>query len=223
MSVSTQSYTAPSPWALARFFAWVSGVTETQDRRQFFESRVSDLMDRMYGTAMRFTRDAANAEDLVADTLVKAWNGFEALADLERFDGWIMRILSNTFISRWRRGKTHREIFDDDATADDLDDSHSLYARLHQPFLLWYGTPEQNFVNGLLNEDISAALDGLAEGYRVVLVLVEILGYSYEEAAAELDIPVGTIRSRLNRARRQMQDALWQHARDAELVPGVDT
>ena len=176
------------------------------------------MMDRMYGTAMRFTRNSTDAEDLVADTLVKSWNSFDTLEELDRFEGWIMRILSNTYISKWRRQKTHSRIFDDDAAADDLDDSQSLYARLHQPFLLWYGTPERDFVNGLLNEDIEKALDGLSEGYRLVLILVEVLGFTYEEASEELNVPVGTVRSRLNRARKNMQEALWHHARDAELV-----
>ena len=194
-------------------------MAETVDRRSEFESLVLGLMDRMYGTALRFTRDPIDAEDLVSDTLVKAWNGFDSLVELDRFEAWIMRILSNTYISRWRHQKVHDGIFDDDAAADDLDDSQSLYARLHQPFLLWYGTPEQDFVNGLLNEDIEKALDGLSEGYRLVLIVVEVLGFTYDEAAVELDVPVGTIRSRLNRARRQMQEALWQHAKDADIVP----
>ena len=198
--------------------AWHIVMTETVDRRAEFESRVMGIMDRMYGTALRFTRNSTDAEDLVADTLVKSWKSFDTLDEMDRFEGWIMRILSNTYISKWRRQKTHNRIFDEDAAADDLDDSQSLYARLHQPFLLWYGTPEQDFVNGLLNEDIEKALDSLSEGYRLVLMLVEILGFSYEEASAELRVPVGTVRSRLNRARRKMQDALWHHALDAELV-----
>ena len=195
-------------------------VSKETDKRAFFESAATRLMDRLYGTAMRFTRNPTQAEDLVAETLAKAWSGFDSLNDRDNFDGWIMRVLSNTFISQWRRDKTHDAIFDDDVCADDLDDKDSLYARLHQPFLLWWGTPEQTFVNNLLNEDIESALDKLSDGYRIVVVMVEVLGFTYEETAESLEVPVGTVRSRLNRGRRQLQNALWQNARDAGIVSG---
>ena len=113
-----------------------------------------------------------------------------------------MSILSNTYFSQWRRRKLQDDIFDDDVCTDDLDDKNSLYARLHQPFLLWWGTPEHAFINNLLSEDIEKALDGLPDGYRIVVVMVEVLGFTYDEAAESLQIPVGTIRSRLNRGRR---------------------
>jgi RNA polymerase sigma-70 factor (ECF subfamily) len=188
------------------------------DKRAFFEAKVSAMMERLYGTAMRFTRNAADAEDLVADTLIKAWDGFGKLEDQKKFDGWIMRILSNTYISNWRRQKTANRIFDSNLDTNDLDDAGSLYARLHQPFLLWYGTPEQTFINNLLNEDIEKALNALADGYRIVVIMVEILGFSYDEAATSLEVPVGTVRSRLNRGRRLLQEALWQNAEEAGIV-----
>lgn len=187
------------------------------DRHIFFEAAVVRLMDRLYGAAMRFTRNPADAEDLIADSLEKAWNSLGQLDDLERFDGWMMRILSNTYITRWRRQQVHDRIFDDEPGVGDVDDTDSLYAKLHQPFLLWYGTPEKAFLDGLLRDDIEKALDSLPDGYRMVVVMVQLLGHSYEEVAAELDVPVGTVRSRLNRARKQLQDALWNNARDADL------
>lgn len=186
--------------------------------RAFFEASVTRMMDRMYAAAMRFTRNAADAEDLMADSLLKAWKCFHTLDDRERFDGWMMKILSNTYISRWRRQKTHDRIFDDELCTSDLDDTHTLYARLHQPFLLWFGTPETTFLNNLLREDIDRALDSLCDGYRVVVLMVEVMGLTYEEAAQSLEVPVGTVRSRLNRGRRELQQALWKNAQDAGLV-----
>ena len=192
-------------------------IVPASDRHAFFEAAVGRLMDRLYGAAMRFTRNPADAEDLIADSLEKAWNSLGQLDDPERFDGWMMRILSNTYITRWRRQQVHDRIFDDEPGVSDIDDTDSLYARLHQPFLLWYGTPEKAFLDGLLRDDIEKALDSLPDGYRMVVVMVQLLGHSYEEVAAELDVPVGTVRSRLNRARKQLQDALWDNARDAHL------
>ena len=187
------------------------------DKHAFFEAAVSRLMERLYGAAMRFTRNASDAEDLMAEALEKAWNSLDSLQDREKFDGWMMRILSNTYISQWRRQKVHDAIFDDDNCPHDLDDKNSLYAKLHQPFLLWWGTPEQTFVNNLLIEDIAKALDQISEAYCDVVVMVEVLGFSYEEVANDLEVPVGTVRSRLNRGRKMLQDALWQNARDAGL------
>ena len=193
-------------------------MNNNADRQAFFSAGVTRLMDRLYGAAMRFTRNKADAEDLMAEALEKAWNNLDSLEDLDKFDGWIMRILSNTYISQWRRSKTRAEVFDDEPCPHDLDDRDSLYARLHQPFLLWWGTPEKAFVDRLLIEDIERALDGIATAYREVVIMVEVLGYRYEEVAQQLEIPIGTVRSRLNRGRRMLQDALWQNARDAGLV-----
>ena len=186
--------------------------------RQFFEQSVTAMMERLYGTAMRFTRDPMNAEDLLAETLEKAWKNLSSLEDPEKFEGWIMRILSNSFISQWRKNKTHDKVFDDDVEACDLDETQSLYAKLHQPFLLWWGTPEQAFLNNLVQEDIEKALDSLPDHYRVVVIMVQLMGFSYEEVANKLEVPVGTVRSRLNRARNQLQEALWQHSKQADFT-----
>jgi RNA polymerase sigma factor (sigma-70 family) len=194
------------------------GMIDQTDKHAFFESAVTRMMDRLYGAAMRFTRNSSDAEDLMAESLEKAWNKLETLQDRDKFDGWIMRILSNTYISQWRRQKLREEIFDDSCCPHDLDDKSSLYAKLHQPFLLWWGTPEQTFVNNLLIDDIEKALDGISDVYREVVVMVELLGFRYEEVAVELEVPVGTVRSRLNRGRRMLQKALWENARDAGIT-----
>lgn len=188
------------------------------DSREIFSAAVSRLMNRLYGAAMRYTRNAGDAEDLLAEVLEKAWRRFDSLEDRDNFDGWMMRILTNTYISQWRRQKTRANLFEDDIDADDLDDAQSLYAKLHQPFLLWYGTPEKRFLDNLMSADIEKALDGVPDAYREVVVMVELLGFTYEEAAQSLEVPVGTVRSRLNRGRRLLQEALWETARDAGLT-----
>ena len=198
-------------------------VTIKLDKHAFFENAVSNLMDRLYGTALRFTRNASDAEDLLATALEKAWSCLDSLDDLDRFDGWIMRILSNTYISLWRREKTRQQIFDDDPCPHGLEDKDCLYAKLHQPFLLWWGTPEQKFVNNLLAEDIEHALDDIPDSFREVVLMVEVLGFTYEEVAKSMDVPIGTVRSRLNRGRRLLQDALWQNAQDAGIVKQTAT
>lgn len=194
------------------------------DDRTFFCAQIERLTDRLYGTALRLTRNRTHAEDLVSETVVKAWAHLGQLADRACFEKWILRILTNSFFSQYRRPReTSLDAARDSVCGSDSDDDDrdfSLFDRLHQPFLLWWGTPEQELLNKLLRDDLDAALDTLPDHYRVVVILVELQGYSYAEAAETLAVPVGTVRSRLNRARSALQRALWEQARAAGLVNG---
>jgi RNA polymerase sigma factor (sigma-70 family) len=199
-------------------------TTEGENRRRLFEREVQRLLDRLYGTALRLARDSNDAEDLVGETVVKAWAKLAELRDLDLFEAWIQRILANTFVSYWRQRRAHVEV------AMDIDDEHgapfgeqqgfSLFEQLHQPFLLWWSTPDELLETKLLREHLERALDALPDAFRIVIVLVEVQGHSYGEAAALLGVPVGTIRSRLSRARGLLQHALWREAHDAGLVHG---
>jgi RNA polymerase sigma-70 factor (ECF subfamily) len=183
--------------------------TDEHGRRRFFEAEVERLMDRLYGTALRLTRDSADAEDLVAEALARAWNKLDSLQDPQSFEKWVFRILVNTFISERRRlaGRLE-ETVDSEATLERF----SLFEQVHQPFLLWWGNPEQQLLDKLLREDIERALDSLPEGFRLVVIMVEVWGFSYDEAAETLEVPVGTVRSRLSRGRALLQKALWRQA-----------
>ncbi|WP_220270489.1 sigma-70 family RNA polymerase sigma factor [Halomonas sp. DQ26W] len=192
-------------------------------RRQWFEQRLEPLMDRLFGTALRLTRNPDDAEDIVAEAVVRAWARLDKLRDPERFDAWLFHILTNTFISEWRRQQSRPRAAADSDTAspDAIDaDGFTLFQQLHQPFLLWWGSLEDQFFNSLLQEELQEALDTLPDPYRVAIVLVEVQGYTYEEVSGLLGIPLGTVRSRLNRARSLLQKRLWQQARDAGMAAG---
>jgi RNA polymerase sigma-70 factor (ECF subfamily) len=182
--------------------------------RAFFRAEIERLMDRLYGTALRLTRNPADAEDLVAETVLKAWAHFGQLADRQCFHKWLLRILANTFISNQRRARP--EIFDA-LEMDDEDCQFSLFEKMHQPFLLWCSNPEQELVSKMLREDIEAAIDDIPTPFRTVLVMIEINGQSYAETADALRLPIGTVRSRLSRGRCLLQKALWEQAREAGL------
>lgn len=188
------------------------------DDRTFFQAEIERLMDCLFGNALRLTRNPTDAEDLVSETVVKAWAGLDQLQDRQSFPKWILRILANTFISNVRRKGRNSEQLDQQGELDGDTERFSLFERLHQPFLLWWSNPEQQLLNKLLREDIERALDQLPDGFRTVVVLIEIQGYSYAEAAEMLGVPVGTVRSRLNRARSMLQRALWQQAMEAGLL-----
>jgi RNA polymerase sigma-70 factor (ECF subfamily) len=184
---------------------------ELTSRRRWFEQHLEPLMNRLYGTALRLTRDPDDAEDIVAEAVGKAWTRLDELREPERFEGWLFHILTNTFISEWRRRRCRPQLSHDDevSSPDELDaGTFTLLQQFHQPFLLWWGSLEEQFFNSLLQEDLQGAIDGLPDPFRVAIVLVEVQGYTYEEVSHLLGIPLGTVLSRLNRARRLLQEAL---------------
>ena len=183
--------------------------------RLWFESEVVGLLPDLFGAALRLTRNRADADDLVADTVARGWKHLNELADRARLRGWLFRILTNAFLSA-RRTDARRGVHE--SLDDEGEEAFSLFEQLHAPILLWWGTPERVFLDNLLREDLARAVDALPEPFRLVVVLAEMQGCTYQEIADTLNIPIGTVRSRLARARSMLQKALWTHARDAGLV-----
>jgi RNA polymerase sigma-70 factor, ECF subfamily len=189
----------------------------TEAERAWFAARVEELLPDLYGRALRLCRDRSNAEDLVAETVAKAWEALPSLANPDSFRGWLFRILNNGFVSDCRSARA-KAVHEPLAGAGE---EFSLFERLHQPVLLWWGSdPEQEFLARLLREDLERALDGLPPAYGEAVVLVDVQGLSYQEAADLLEIPVGTVRSRLARGRSRLQESLWEHGREAGLTRG---
>lgn len=188
-------------------------ANRTEADRAWFAEQIDDLLPELYGAAVRLCRDRTEGEDLVAECVEKAWRGLPSLRDRAAFRGWVFRILNNAFLSQ-RRALRSR------VTQEPLESvsEFSLFERLHQPILLWWGNPETQFVNRLLREDLERAIDALPDSYRVVVVLVELQGLAYREVAEVLDVPIGTVRSRLARGRSQLQEALWEHATEQGLT-----
>jgi RNA polymerase sigma-70 factor (ECF subfamily) len=181
--------------------------------REFFECQVLDLLGCLHGVARRLTCHDADAEDLVAETVARAWRARDTLHSQEAFRSWIFRILNNTFISERRRqaARPQTESLDCEEDGDEAD--FSIFEQLHQPFLLWFSTPEQAFVDGLLRADLERALARLPEAHRMIVVLSDLEELNYAEIADLLGIPIGTVRSRLARARCKLQKILWEQAR----------
>jgi RNA polymerase sigma-70 factor (ECF subfamily) len=199
---------------------FVASMAVSQTDRTWFAGEVERLLPALLGTALRLTRNRADAEDLVADAVAKAWIGLDSLHERGALPGWLFRILTNVFLSGRRAAAVRgiAESLDEEAVATNF----SLFERLHQPFLLWWGNPERAFLDRLLREDLERAIDALPDPFRLVVVLVDVQGCSYQEVAAALSIPIGTVRSRLARGRAALQEALWEHGRDAGLTGAVD-
>ena len=191
--------------------------TLTAADRRWFGARVEALLPELYGAALRLCRRRADAEDLVAEAVAKGWEALPSLESRESLRAWLFRILNNTFISRCRSAEARAEHESFDTAASE---SFSLFERLHQPVLMWWGNPERGFLNRLLREDIERAIDNLPDPFRAAVVMVDVQGLRYREVAESLEIPVGTVRSRLARGRSLLQRALWDHAREAGLTHG---
>lgn len=193
----------------------------SNELKEYFSSCIGENTGSLYALALRLTRNAADAEDLVADTVIKAWAAIDTLTDRERFRPWIFRILHNRFISDYRK-KSVRPVettYDELSTEED-DKQQVANLLIEQPndFLNWWADPEHEFSNNLLGEDIMKAIESLPEMFRVTVLLVNVEGLTYDETAEVLDVSPGTVRSRMNRGRTLLQKALWHHAQDAGLI-----
>jgi len=191
-------------------------VALTQADRAWFAEAVDALLPELYGTAVRLCRDRTEGEDLVAEAVAKAWEALPSLHDRDAFRSWLFRILNNTFVSHCRSARFKAEHEPLDSTGDEF----SIFERLHQPILLWWGNPELDFLNRLLREDLERAIDALPDAYRAVVVMVEVQGQAYREVADVLGVPIGTVRSRLARGRSLLQRALWEYAPEVGLRDG---
>jgi RNA polymerase sigma-70 factor (ECF subfamily) len=172
-----------------------------------FETAAVSHLSSLLGLATRLTRNPAEAEDLVQDTYVKAMRARSAFAAGTNLRAWLMRILTNTFINRFRRGGLERSVLDGpdaDPLADGWISSASMQAMRD---------PESLALRPMLEGEIQNALNALPEEFRVVVLLVDVEEMTYREVADSLGCPIGTVMSRLHRGRRMLRSQLVEHAR----------
>ena len=188
--------------------------------KSWFSRRIEENMGGLYAMAKRLTRDDTIAEDLVADAVTRAWTSLDQLQHRTRFRAWIFCILRNIFFDQARRNRARPDEIQYEENTRETAGHEVASLLIEQPddFLSWWANPEQNFINSLLCEDVMNAIDRLPPAYREAVYLVNVEGFSYDEAADALAVSPGTIRSRMNRGRTLMQKYLWQHARDAGLI-----
>ncbi len=166
-----------------------------------FEAEVLPQLDTLYRVGRRLTGETADAEDLVQETLLRAWRGWAGFTQGSNVRAWLLTILRNTFVSRWRSRKR-------EGTSISLDDAdpHAIYRAVGSQ------DPEGHFFERVVDTHVLAAVEGLPEEFREALVLSDLEGLPYAEVAEVLGIPIGTVKSRLFRARRLLQRQLHDHA-----------
>jgi RNA polymerase sigma-70 factor (ECF subfamily) len=183
-----------------------------RQRKREFESLLTPMLDNLYGAAIRMTRNREDAEDLVQDTVLKAYRFFDRFQPGTNFKAWILRVMTNLYINQYHRVAKQGERVD----LEDVEE-FSIYAQLwHQAGCSHPADPCEQVLAKLGEERICAAIDALAEEFRVVVTLADVQGLSYEEVARAVGIPVGTVKSRLFRGRHQVQKLLWEYVQEQE-------
>ncbi|MBB6118468.1 RNA polymerase sigma-70 factor (ECF subfamily) [Nocardiopsis algeriensis] len=187
-----------------------STAGETRDEEQVldFAAAVTPFADQLYPTALRMTRNPADAEDLVQETFTKAFANFHQFRAGTNLRAWLYRILTNTFINGYR--KKQREPRQE--TTDEIKDWQLAAAEAHTSSGM--RSAENEVLDRLPDSDIKQALARLPEEFQEVIYLVDIEGYAYKEVAERMGTPLGTVMSRLHRARRQLREMLGDYARD---------
>ncbi|MGM0575181.1 MAG: sigma-70 family RNA polymerase sigma factor [Myxococcota bacterium] len=176
--------------------------------RQAFRREALVHLDALYATAMRYTRSPEEAEDLVQDTVLRAWKKWHQFHEGTNCKAWMFRILTNTFINGYRRRSKEREILEAEKEGRL---SERFFSRDCQR---QWADPERAFARRHLSPTVLEALDTLRDDFRTVVVLADLQDFSYREIADICDIPIGTVMSRLFRARKALQKRLRQHAED---------
>jgi RNA polymerase sigma-70 factor (ECF subfamily) len=159
-----------------------------------------EFLDSLYGAALRLTRNADRAQDLVQDTYLKAIRAQGSFARGTNLKAWLHTILQNTWRNRQRDGARSRVEFDSAAVERSAEAATTLRGREE--------TPESLLLRDTLDADLQAALDGLGDAFREVVWLRDVDELTYQEIAGVLDIPIGTVMSRLSRGRKQLYEAL---------------
>ncbi len=177
-----------------------------------FTAEVAPHLHVLYRTALRLTHDEQAAEDLVQDTLERAFGNFARYQRGTNIRAWVLRIMNNAWISNYR----HQARRPQAASLEAMED-FSLYRAVRQAGIA-PADVEAAVLNRIGEESVLRAIDGLQPDFRMVVLLADVEGFSYKDMASILDVPIGTVTSRLFRGRQQLQRSLWEYARDAGYV-----
>ena len=182
--------------------------------REQFTADAMQYAPQLFSTALRMTRNRSDAEDLVQETYVKGWRSFRTFQEGTNLRAWLFRIMTNTYINKYNAAKRK-------GTEVELDDVEELflYKRLgsiDQSKLS--SSAEDQMLNLFTDDEVKNALESLPEDFRIPVLLSDVDGFSYKEIAEMLEIPMGTVMSRLHRGRKIMQKMLYEYARERGLI-----
>jgi RNA polymerase sigma-70 factor, ECF subfamily len=175
---------------------------------QEFERLALPYLESLYNTALRMTRNAQDAEDLVQETFLRAYRSYHQFTPGTNLKAWLFRILKNAFINEYRKRRA-APVEEDFAGIEE-----SFESRVDRGRATTIRNPEEEALARSLDEGVQRALAGLPEDYRMAIVLADLEGFSYKEIADILEVPIGTVMSRLYRGRKQLEEVLLRYARE---------
>jgi len=190
-----------------------SPVELSSDEKRRFQEDALPLLDNLYAGALRMTRNPQDAEDLVQETMMRAYRAFDRFEAGTNLKAWLFRIMTNAYINTYR--KKQREpikVSQDDAEEFDL------YQELKNHDISYTRSAENVVLDQQVDSDIIQALDDLPEQFRLAVILSDVQDFSYAEMAEIMDVPIGTVMSRLHRGRKALQKRLLDLARDKGIV-----
>jgi RNA polymerase sigma-70 factor (ECF subfamily) len=183
------------------------------DQARFTEVAM-EHMPGLYSAALRMTRNAADAEDLVQETYLKAYRAYASFQEGTNLRAWLYRILTNTYINNYRAAKRRPEVTD----VEDVEDLY-LYKRMSGPGGIRAGrSAEDEALDTFTDDVVKTALEELPEAFRMAVLLADVEGFSYKEISEITDVPIGTVMSRIHRGRRALQKTLFDTAAARGLV-----
>jgi len=182
--------------------------------RETFANDAMSHAPQLFSTAMRMTRNRADAEDLVQETFVKAWRAFDSYQQGTNLRAWLFRIMTNTYINKYHAKQRRPQ----ETELDDVEELF-LYRRLGAIDQSRISPSAEDQMMALFtDDDIKRALEDLPETFRLPVLLSDVEGFSYKEIAEMTGVPIGTVMSRLHRGRKAMQKLLYEFAKDRGLV-----
>lgn len=169
---------------------------------------------QLFATALRMTRNRADAEDLLQETFIKAWRAFDSYQQGTNLRAWLFRILTNTYINRYNAKQRRPQ----ETELDEVEELF-LYRRMGA-FDQSKMSPsaEDQMLELFTDDEVRQALEDLPESFRLPVILSDVDGFSYKEIAEMLDVPIGTVMSRLHRGRKAMQKMLYVYAKERGIV-----
>src|SRR5258705_6693929 len=178
-----------------------------RQKRNEFERQALAHLDALFGAAYRLTRNPRDAEDLVQDSLLRAYRFWDSFQQDSNCKAWLLRIVTNTFINEYQRKKRSREILDAASAEQDATDGVLVHAAAHDK-----QSPERALLAASVSDDVQKALDQLPDDFRTAVILCDMQGLSYKEIAEIMECPVGTVMSRLFRGRKLLAAGLREFA-----------
>jgi len=192
-------------------------MREEDNRRKEFEDIAMEHIDSLYSMAIRLVFNKEEAEDLVQETYLKAYRFFDTFQKGTNIKAWLFKILRNTFINKYRKAvNLPGEVFYEDVESVNSNlsykqesDSGELTDTLESKY---------NELGNLMEDDVKRAIDSLPIEYKEAILLSDVEELSYSDIAEITNVPIGTVKSRLNRGRKLLQKSLWEYAKDRGFI-----